>query len=282
VFTRTGLQIGKLTATYQVEQGEPHGCAIDQAGRLFTSSVGNVGFGSPQGQLIVWFPPFDVYSSANAGGSRRRAGSAEARARAKASDNFCKLATDIGTAGSVAIDGEGRVYVSSSGRGAIYRFSPPFPTGANADGGCGAIGPLGSPMASQVQREVFFDGLYTFSGLAFATNGHLYAASVFTGEILEIAPDGTLIRKLLEPDGLLPPFETGNPMSLAIDSRGSLYYADLDLAWDFPSIGPGPDGKVRRIRFDAAGDPLAPEILADGLGFPDGVSIAPSLTTSGR
>lgn len=273
IFDDTGAQIGKLTTTYLVDQGEPYGCGVDAQGRLFTSALGNVGFGSPRGQLILWWPPFDHFP-----GSPGEFPSTDAT-----STNFCKLAVDIGNALGVAIDAEGRVYVASSGRGAIYRFSPPFPTSPDAEGGCGRKDSSGAPLADAVQREIFFDGLYTFSGLAFAANGNLYAASVFTGEILEIDPAGGLVRKLLDPDGMLPPFETGSPMGLAVDSQGRLYYADIDLAWDFPSIGPGGNGKVRRIAFDSRGHPQPPEILIEGLGFPDGLGIMPgALPEPGR
>lgn len=265
VFADSGEQVGKLTATYRVGLGDPYGCAVDAGGRLFTSSVGNVGFGAPRGQLIMWWPPFDRYPGKPG----------EYPGTDATSANFCKLAVDIGNALGVAIDNEGRVYVASAGRGAIYRFSPPFPTGPDAAGGCGQRDPGGAPLADAVQREVFFSGFYSFSGLAFAPGGNLYAASVFTGEILELDPAGKLVRKILDPPGLLPPFSTGNPMGLAVDGRGQLYYADLDLVWDFPGIGPGDNGKVRRITFDAAGEPRPPETLLDGLRYPDGLGILP-------
>ncbi len=252
IFSPDGRQEGKLVPTYRVPQGEPHGCAVDADGRLFTTSVGNRGFLTSLGQLIQWFPPYEG-----------RPG------------RFCKLATDIGTAGAVAVDAQGRVYVASNSRGAIYRFLPPFPTGPDAAGGCGAVDEVGSQKATNVRSEVFTRGLYTFSGLAFAPNGNLYASSVFTGEIVEIGPDGAVVRTVLDPPEWIPPFATGTPFGLAVDAEGTLYYADLDLQWDLPSIGPGPNGKVWRIRFDAAGEPQPPEVLLDGLAFPDGVTVLP-------
>jgi len=267
VFTEDGKQIGKLATSYRVEQGEPYGCAFDAQGRLFTSDVGNQGFGASLGQLTLWFPPFDHFPGRP--GDYPRTGAL--------SENFCRLADDIGTAGAVAIDSQGRIYIASAGRGAIYRFSPPFPTGPRTEDGCGARDSEGAPMADVVQRETFYRGIYTFSGIAFAPGGNLYAASVFTGEIIEISPAGELVRHVLEPDGWLPPFASGNPMGIAVDSAGTLYYADLDLSWEFPSIGPGSNGKIRRIRFGPGGEPEPPEILLDGLAFPDGVSVHPLL-----
>ncbi len=266
VFDARGRATGKLAASAFVEQAEPYGCGFDAHGLLFTTELGNVGFGRPRGQLLMWYPPYAHFPGPPGAYPDTDATSA----------NFCKLAVDIGNAMGLAIDGEGRVYVASAGRAAIYRFSPPFPTGPHAAGGCGRRDESGAPLADRVQREVFFRGLYTFSGLAFARNGHLYAGSVFTGEILEIAPDGTLVRKVLEPDGLWPPFATGNPMGLALGRDGTLYYADIDLAWDGLDLGPGSNGKLRRIRFDDRGAPHPPEVLIEGLRFPDGLGLVPS------
>jgi polyvinyl alcohol dehydrogenase (cytochrome) len=78
---------------------------------------------------------------------------------------------------------------------------------------------------------------------------------------------------ILDPVEEAPPIATGNPQSLAVSKDGSIYYADLDLVGTLPNVSPGPNGKVRRIRFDAMGDPLAPEIVRQNLAFPDGVAV---------
>lgn len=267
VFEADGTQVGKLTPTSAASVPEPYGCAFDAEGRLFTSELGDPGFGTANGQLILWFPPFDHFPGPAGDYPKTNA----------KSTNFCTIAGDIGTAGGIAIDGEGRVYVSSAGRLSIRRFSPPFPTAPDASGGCGARDALGSPRAERVNEETFVRGPATFSGLAFAANGNLYAASVATGRIYEYDPDGELVRRILTPTEWLPPFSTGSPQGLAVDSEGTLYYADLNLAWSFGGVGPGPDGKIRRIRFDASGEPLPPETLLEGVPFPDGVGIAPAV-----
>jgi outer membrane protein assembly factor BamB len=127
-----------------------------------------------------------------------------------------------------------------------------------------------------VQREQFAtagNGLLTFSGLAIAPNGNLYAASVFTGSIGEYDLDGNFVRALLTPSTTTLPIPTGTPQGIAVGGDGTIYYADLDLRGTLPNVGPGPNGKVWRIRFDASGDPLPPEIVREGLAFPDGVSL---------
>jgi DNA-binding beta-propeller fold protein YncE len=268
VFAADGTQVGKLTATYRVEGAEPFGCAFDREGRLFTTEVGNQGFGAAKGQLILWFPPYDHFPGPPGAYPDTTAASA----------NFCKIATDIGTAGGIAIDAEGRVYVASASRLAVLRFSPPFPTSPDAAGGCGSQDPLGSPRADRVRREVFvwarlLRGLLTYSGLAFAPNGNLYAASVFTGRIGEFDPEGERVRLVLDPPERLLPYSTGTPQGLAVDSRGTLYYADLDLVRTGFGVGPGPNGKVWRIAFDGDGEPQPPEIVREHLAFPDGLGV---------
>jgi hypothetical protein len=193
------------------------------------------------------------------------------------STNFCKIDTRIGTAGSVAIDTQGRVYVASASGLSVLRYLPPFPTGPDAAGGCGRTDASGSPVADVVSREVFLApaGFSAFTGLAFAPNGNLYVASVLSGEIGEYDGNGELVRMILAPGGMFPPFPTGTPQSLAVDARGTLYYADIDLVGEFPDLGPGPNGKVRRITFDEANRPRAPEIIREGLAFPDGVAVLP-------
>jgi ribosomal protein S15P/S13E len=58
VFDPDGTQVGKLTATYFLPQGDPFGCAFDSQGRLFTTEIGNSANGEPNGQLIIGYHPF--------------------------------------------------------------------------------------------------------------------------------------------------------------------------------------------------------------------------------
>jgi hypothetical protein len=273
VFAADGTQIGKLTATYFVEpQGDPFGCAFDAEGRLFTSEIGNSASGPPNGQLMMWFPPFDRYP-----------GAPGTYPNAESSTHFCKLAENIGTAGSVAIDAEGRVYVAASRGGgaaptsAILRFSPPFPTGPDAAGGCGRVDALGSPLADEdrVHVEVFIaDGnVPTPNGIARAANGNWYVSSVLNGVIAEFDPNGVFVRRVLSPPRPGLPTETGNPLGIAVDGKGNLFYADLQLRLGPGGIGPGPNGKVRWISFDSQGTPSAPRIIRENLAFPDALGI---------
>lgn len=265
IFSRDGVQEGKLAATYQTSGAEPFGCVFDAQARLFTTDVGSQAIGSSTGQLILWFPPYDVFP-----------GAPTPYPNDSISNNFCKIAVDIGTAGQPVIDSQGRIYVSSSGGLSVLRFSPPFPTGPDAAGGCGAVDSKGSPLADSVNREVFLapQGLSTFSGIALAPNGNLYIATNLTGTISEYDLNGNLVRKILDPGPFTSlPIATGNPQSLAVDPQGTIYYADLDLQGTLPRVGPGPNGKVWRITFDENNNPNPPEIVRQNLAFPDGVAV---------
>ncbi|MGH7289082.1 MAG: PQQ-binding-like beta-propeller repeat protein, partial [Myxococcota bacterium] len=271
-----GEQIGKLTATYFAAQGEPFGCAFAADGTLFTTEVGNQAFGAGTGQLILWFPD-PVTGFVNFPGPPGAYPNTSAP-----SANFCKIAIDLQTAGAVAIDDLGRVYVAEASgfvSGVVVeRFSPPFPSGLGPGQGCEARDALGSPLAESVQRDVAIPqtGLgFTATGLAFTPEGHLYVASVLSGGIAEFDALGGFVRWILQPPRSGQPKPTGNPQGLARGGDGTLYYADLNLVAAGGEIGPGPNGGVWRIRFGESGDPLAPERIRDGLAFPDGVALFP-------
>lgn len=72
------------------------------------------------------------------------------------------------------------------------------------------------------------------------------------------------------------PFSTGTPLGLGIAPDGTLYDADIGIVVSDKGIGPGRgSGTVRRITF-VDGDPQAPETMASGLAFPDGIGISVS------
>jgi hypothetical protein len=272
VFQPDGTQVGKLTPTYQPAEDQPEnfGCVFDHQGRLFLTDIGNEAAGEGTGQLILFFPPYDRFPGPPGAFPDTDA----------PSTNFCIIATDIATAGSLAVDELGRIYVTSARGFDVERFSPPFPTAPNAAGGCGRTDPVGSPMADTVQREVFVADpghILTPTGLARALNGNWYIGSVFNGRIGEYTPDGTFVRLVLQPPAgeALPTFSTGNPQGLAVDCAGDLYFADLNIVQSGSSFGPGPNGKVRWIHFDASGTPAPPVIIKENLDFPDALGIVP-------
>lgn len=250
-------KIGKLTPTYQgsLDNAENYGCGFLKDGRLVTTDVGNQAQGNGDGQLIVWFPPFDAPNP-----------------------RYCKLAIDIATAGGIYVDAEDRIYVASARAPGVYRYMPPFPSSDDAAGGCGRVDSTGAPMADSVTFERFISvsnaSIVTPSAIAHRGDGHLFVSSVLNGVIAEYDADGHHLGNVLSPpkgEGL--PYSTGSPFGLGIDSAGTLYFADIGLVAGPDGIGPGEcNGSVRRIRFEN-GKPLAPETMDTGLCFPDGIGV---------
>jgi hypothetical protein len=271
VFEADGTRVGKLAATYFVSPGDPFGCVFDSQGRLFTTEIGIEVGGAPNGQLIMWFPPYDRFP-----------GAPGTYPNSERSTHFCKISSHLGTPTSIAIDDEDRLYVTNArgsafaDRGSVVRFSPPYPTSPDAAGGCGQIDALGSPVADSAPGEAFIvDGaIPTPTGIARARNGNWYVSSVITGVIGEFDSSGVLVRQVLTPPELGLPIPSGNPQGLAVDADGDLYFADLQLTVGPMGIGPGA-GKVRWIHFDAEGNPSPPRIIREQLAFPDAVTVLP-------
>jgi hypothetical protein len=131
-----------------------------------------------------------------------------------------------------------------------------------------------------VAKEPFIpadENVPTPNGVAGSPDGTFVVSSIFNGVIAEYDASGRFLRRILQPPAgemLGPrPYSTGSPLGIAIDSRGTIYYADLGLVFDESGIGPGPrTGSIRRIRFD--GDqPRPPETLFSPGSFPDGVGV---------
>jgi hypothetical protein len=254
-------QVGKLTPTYQPTGDSPenYGCGFLSDGRIVTTDIGNQAGGERSGQLIVWFPPFD---------------SREVR--------YCKVDVAIGTAGQIHVDDDDNVYVTSAldDPAGIRRYTGPFPTSDDAEGGCGKTDGTGAPLADSANYEIFIDtdnDLATPFGIVPKPGGGFYAASVFTGVINEYDEDGAFVRTILAPPaGEVigeQTFTTGTPLGLGIDSKGTLYYADIGITFPPGGVpGPGPEGSVRRIRF-VDGEPQAPQLMGGDLAFPDGIGV---------
>lgn len=270
VFDASYNQIGKLTPTRisanNTDGSEPFGCGLarDGSGRLFTSEVGGQFQGAGSGQLIVWFPdPVD--------GFRVWPGPVPASGypNSNFSNNYCKLAIDLSTASSVAVDADNNVYVANAGNQTVVVFHPPFPTGPDFAGGCSGTDATGAPMVDPtlgdpLDREVFIapGTLISPSGIVQSpTTGNWYVSGVFDGKILEYSPDGTTVyQTILDPANNIPaegpfttglPLSTGHPFGLALDSKGTLYYTDMQLSGTLPRVGPASGkGKLWRIRFE--------------------------------
>ena len=257
-------RIGRLVPTYQPTDTEPdnYGCGVLPDGRIVTTVIGNNASGPEDGELLMWYPPL-------------RTGHIP----------FCVLDTAIGTAMGIAIR-DGAIYVASA-RGAtagVLRYNGPFPTSPDAAGGCGRTDAAGSPLVDSISRERFIspsaaNGLSSPNAAASEPGGHWYVSSIINGVISDFDAHVDFVRIVLQPppgDNLINhPYTTGTPLGLVVGPDGTLFYADLGLRITSTGIGPGSGlGSVRRIRF--VGDqPQPPEVIQDGLTFPDGLGVRP-------
>jgi hypothetical protein len=251
-------QVGRLVPSYQpaADNPENYGCGFLSDGRLLTTDIGNEAAGEPTGQLILWFPPLTAPNP-----------------------RYCKLDVSIGTAQGIYVDDQDRVFVASARENpGIYLYEGPFPSSDDAAHGCGRTDRTGAPLADEVRKRLFIPAdsyVRTPNGVVRSRWGTFFVSSVLNGVVAEYGADGRFLRRIVEPVRGEPlPFpSTGTPLGLAVDSFGTLYYADLGLRQSGLNFGPGAGlGTVRRVRF--VGDqPLPPETLDRGLSFPDGVGI---------
>jgi len=253
-------KIGKLTPTYQgsTDNAENYGCGFLQDGRVLTTDVGNQASGPGDGQLIVWFPPFD---------------------RTKV--RYCKVDVGIATAGGILVQRRDRVYVTSARppTAGVWRYTGPFPTSDTAAGGCGRRDATGAPLADAVHKELFVPAggpIVTPNAIARSPRGY-YVSSVINGVIAEVDRRGRLLRTVLQPPAGetvgATPLPTGTPLGIGVDRAGDLFYADIGIVVTPESVGPGDDtGSVRRIHF-VHGEPQPPQTMDRGLAFPDGIGV---------
>jgi hypothetical protein len=238
IFTADGQPVSKILEPVtegEKKQIEPYGCVFDKDGRLFVTDVGDEDFTGGNGKLIVFYPP--DYST------------------------YCLLSHTLRVSLTLALDDDGSLLIAQAvPPGQVVRFSPPFP---NDPTEC---------ETTQPKQSVFIEDpdLQTPSGIAKAPNGNWYVSSVFAPPAInEYGQDGKLVRKIISGTDI------GNPQGLAVGSDGTIYYADLGLVTE-PGKLPGPGdktGTVRKVTFDAQGNPQKPVVMGSGFDFPDAVSV---------
>lgn len=239
IFSPDGTFLQKITLPPRAgesQAGDPIGCAVDAAGRLFGTAIGTPG--GPDGQLVVFFPP-DYQTS-------------------------CTLDEGLRTPGLMTVDEAGNVYVPEAGPpGRVQRFAPPFPADATE---CGRVVPDKSAFIAYTDAVASLGVVRNAEGNFFVSQ--VVGLAGASPGIREHAADGTFIRELL------PAGDWGNPTGMAVAGDGALYYADIGLDEQNEDV-PGA-GTLRRVAFDAAGRPQEPELVRRGLSFPDGLAILPS------
>jgi len=267
IFELSGDRIGelkiaetaKLVPTYQVasDNAENYGCGFLRDGRILTTDIGDQALGPANGQLIVWFPPFDSHEVA-----------------------YCKIDVAIATAQSIYVDANDNIYVASARpaeqpdatAAGVFKYSGRFPTSNDASGGCGRKD------ATEKVLSPGQNGMLSPAGIVPSPSGGFYVSSVATGVINEYDAGWSFVRTILKPpDGeVLGPvsYATGTPLGMAIAPDGTIFYADIGVVIE-PGRGIGPGsktGSVRRITF-TDGMPNPPDTMAKGLDFPDGIGI---------
>jgi hypothetical protein len=261
-------RVARLVPTYQDSPDGPdnYGCGVLSDGRIVTTDIGNEAGGAANGQLEMWFPPFDSEQV-----------------------SFCKLDLHLATGQGIYVDKHDTIYLNSPRTAAepdataagIFKYTGPYPTSATAAGGCGQTDNLGSPLADSIHKTRVLSsgdhGILTASGIAGAPNGHFFVASVLNGLINEYDANWQYVQTVLRPPAGetlgKQPFSTGTPLGLTVGEDGTLYYADIGIVVDGGLPGPGDHtGSVRRITF-TDGKPNAPDTIADGLEFPDGLGL---------
>jgi len=261
-------RVARLVPTYQDTPDGPdnYGCGVLSDGRVVTTDIGNEAGGAANGQLEIWFPPFDSEEV-----------------------SFCKLDLQLATGQGIYIDKHDNIYLNSprtavepgATAAGVFKYTGPFPTAANAAGGCGKIDNLGSPLVDTLNKVRVLSsgdhGILTASGIAGAPNGHFFVASVLNGLINEYDANWSYVQTVLRPPAGetlgKQPFSTGTPLGLTVGEDGTLYYADIGIVVDGGLPGPGDHtGSLRRIAF-TDGKPNAPETIADNLQFPDGLGL---------
>jgi hypothetical protein len=163
----------------------------------------------------------------------------------------------------------------------VVRYEGPVPTSPDAAGGCGRVDGTGAPLADEAHKGVFIpadEHVATPNAVVGAPGGGFYVSSAFTGVLAEYDGSGRFVRTLVTPPAGeqlgTEPYSTGAPFGMGVDpTTGALYWADLAIGIT-DSIGPIDDaGTVRRITFDAEGNPRPAETMDEGLDFPDGIGI---------
>jgi hypothetical protein len=256
-------EVGRLVPTYQPgDNPENYGCGVLSDGRVVTTDIGNEVDGPASGQLIVWFPPFDNQHV-----------------------RYCKVDVTLPTAGGIVVGDHDTLYLTTARppESGVLKFTGPYPTSADAAGGCGKTDATGAPLADEATKARFIPSdthaLTPNALVAVGKGGRdgFYVTSAFTGTIVHYDADGHYVETLLSPpkgEALGDePFSTGTPLGLAVAPDGTIYFADLGLGVSKDGVGPL-DGKGSLRRLDVSAGPGAkPQILDDHLDYPDGVGL---------
>lgn len=253
--------------------GDPDnfGCGFLDSNRLVTTAIGNTLPGEEaNGQLFLWFGPFDNGFHAEVEGDLTFfVGEVD----------HCEIDHTLATAGGIAIDHNGDVYVATNRpddqghAGGVWRYRGRFPSSYEE---C-------TPefIAQNITKELVVPAIDalpaapqtpTPSAVVVSPDDTLYVSSVFTGNVSEYTKGGLWVRDIYPLSPVAPRTgPTGNtPFGLAVTADHSLWIADLGIVLNGPVGGLG---SVIRVTFtDGNPDPAALTV-ADNLTYPDGLGV---------
>ncbi len=272
IFQLAGAEVGSFAVSlvttldspsYQSPTPEssarPYGCASLSDGRIVTTDLGTDG--APNGQLTVWFGPFDRATAPKA----------------------CKIDTELAEPRGVWVDEQDRVIVASSGAPTtgVWRYSR-IPTSADAAGGCGAVDAVGAPLADTVRKDSFIaagdHGLTAPSGITGSVDHGILVSSALSGTINEYDANGEFKATIVSPEpgeslDEASTYFTGTPLGMAIDVDGTLFYADPGWVVDRTGapLSPEISGLIQSL--DLATPGSGPDLFIDSLTDPTSLTI---------
>lgn len=280
----TAIQVGKLAPnapdTGPAYKGDPDnfGCGFLDDKRILTTAIGNTLPGDEaNGQLFLWFA--DPVEGFEKGFETVIEGDVTFQVGAV---QHCAIDESLATAGGIAIDDNGDVYVAanrfddSGAAGTVWRYSGKWPSTLEE---C-----TPEYIAANITKTAVIDLLPapipfepiapTPSQVVISPQDTLYVSSVFTGTVSEFTKGGQFVRDVYPLSPLAPRTgPTGNtPFGLAFTSDGALWIADLGIV--LADSAPG-QGSVVRQPFDDHNNPvpLGATTVNDGLDYPDGLGV---------
>jgi len=270
-------QVGKLAPEAGPGPGytgdpDNFGCGFLDSRRLVTTAIGNTLPGEPaNGQLFLWFGPFDrrFRSEKLKDGTTFFVGEVP----------HCDLDHTLATAGGIAVDANGDVYVATNRPteipggepGGIWRFSGRFPKSPRECTPAFLAKNVTKELVIPIAAELPADPTApTPSAVVISPDDTLYVSSVFSGTVSEFTKDGVWMRDLYPFSPVAPRTgpTTQTPFGLAVTADDALWIADLGIALAAPAPG---QGSV--IRVPLGGPVVIPETVKDGLTFPDGLGV---------